>query len=187
MAAKVEQNLGAKPGALLADSGYWSEEAVTGECWEGINLLVSPDRDSPDKPLKKNSPRSETAAPGSAPSSGSEPGRATVSIAQADGGAGVWTDQTGAGIPPVFPARPGKSERGMEADLHRPQPVEDLPGRRNASSGSERGRVGAQQSPPRRLRKAPEADSATSGARGTDQGRSWRDSGPNWALDHAGS
>jgi transposase len=73
MAAKVEQNLGAKPGALLADSGYWSEEAVTGECWEGINLLVSPDRDSPDKPLKKNSPRSETAARMRA-KLGSEPG-----------------------------------------------------------------------------------------------------------------
>ena len=61
MAAKVEQGLGTKPRVILADSGYWSEEAVTDPSWEGVNLLVPPDRGKPDAPLKKNSPRSAAA------------------------------------------------------------------------------------------------------------------------------
>lgn len=61
MAARVEQNLARKPDALLADAGYWSEEAVNDACWTEVNLLVSPDRGSPDKPLKQNSPKSAAA------------------------------------------------------------------------------------------------------------------------------
>ncbi|HVP49121.1 MAG TPA: IS1182 family transposase [Bryobacteraceae bacterium] len=61
MAAKVENSLGGKPDVMLADAGYWSEEAVTDSCWEAVNLLVSPDRGKPDEALKKNSPRSAAA------------------------------------------------------------------------------------------------------------------------------
>jgi len=61
MAVKAEKNLGVKPEAVLADAGYWSEAAVTDPCWEGVNLLVSPDRGAPEGPLKKNSPQSEAA------------------------------------------------------------------------------------------------------------------------------
>ena len=60
MGEKVQQNLGAKPSVLVADAGYWSEEAVTAAAWEGVSLLVSPDR-KPGEPLKKNSPQSAVA------------------------------------------------------------------------------------------------------------------------------
>jgi transposase len=61
MAAKVEQGLQAKPAAILADSGYWSEEAVTDSSLEGIDLLVSPERTKPGEPLKRTASRSAAA------------------------------------------------------------------------------------------------------------------------------
>jgi len=61
MAARVEQNLEGKPPALLADSGYWSEEAVSDESLRGMELLVPPDRSKPGEALKKTAPKSATA------------------------------------------------------------------------------------------------------------------------------
>ena len=61
MTAKLEQTLGAKPETLLADAGYWSEEAVRDERLAGVNLLVSPDQGTPGEAPKKNSPRSAAA------------------------------------------------------------------------------------------------------------------------------
>ena len=62
MAVKVSEGLGSTPMALLADSGYYSEEAITHPSLEGIELLVPPDRGKPGEPLKANAPRGETAA-----------------------------------------------------------------------------------------------------------------------------
>jgi len=44
MLEQVEKNLGRKPEHATADAGYFSEEAVTNEKVQGIELLVAPDR-----------------------------------------------------------------------------------------------------------------------------------------------
>ena len=41
MLAQVEQNLGAKPEAASADTGYWSEAQVNDERLKGIELYVA--------------------------------------------------------------------------------------------------------------------------------------------------
>lgn len=61
MAGHVERNLGTKPPALLADAGYWSEEAITDARLQGIELLVPPDGARPGEAPKKTSPRSPAA------------------------------------------------------------------------------------------------------------------------------
>jgi hypothetical protein len=53
MLQQVEQNLGRKPEQASADTGYFSEAAVTDEKVEGIELLVPPER-------RKHSAGSET-------------------------------------------------------------------------------------------------------------------------------
>lgn len=60
MGVQLEQGLGAKPSALLADAGYWSEEAVLDTCWEGVNVLVAPDR-KPGSSLTRSAPRGPAA------------------------------------------------------------------------------------------------------------------------------
>jgi transposase len=61
MAEQVEQSLGTKPTALLADGGYWSEEAITDQRLAEVELLVPPDSAPARGALKKNSPRSPAA------------------------------------------------------------------------------------------------------------------------------
>jgi hypothetical protein len=61
MAGRVEQSLGTKPPVLLADTGYWSEAAVSAESLRGVSLLVPPDRSQPGGRLKKTAPNSEVA------------------------------------------------------------------------------------------------------------------------------
>jgi hypothetical protein len=61
MAGQVERSLGAKPAVLLADAGYWSEEAITDESLQGIELLVPPDGAKPGEAPKKNAPQSAAA------------------------------------------------------------------------------------------------------------------------------
>jgi transposase len=61
MTAKVKEGLGGAPTAVLADSGYFSEEAVTDESLQGTELLVPPDRGKPGEELKPNAPRSPAA------------------------------------------------------------------------------------------------------------------------------
>jgi transposase len=61
MAVQIEASLGTPPTALLADTGYWSEEAITDPRVAGMELFVPPDRSRPDGELKRNAPRSETA------------------------------------------------------------------------------------------------------------------------------
>jgi len=61
MTGKVKQALGSLPTAVLADSGYFSEEAVTEPSLEGIELLVPPDRSKPGDELKPNAPRGDAA------------------------------------------------------------------------------------------------------------------------------
>ena len=61
MTAKVIQGLGSAPTAVLSDSGYFSEEAVSDESLKGIHLLVPPDRGKPGEKLKATAPRGEVA------------------------------------------------------------------------------------------------------------------------------
>jgi transposase len=61
MAGRVEQSLGVKPPVLLADTGYWSEAAVSAESLREVSLLVPPDRSQPGEQLKKTAPNSEAA------------------------------------------------------------------------------------------------------------------------------
>jgi transposase len=61
MTGIVKQGLGGAPTAVLADTGYFSEEAITDKNLEGIELLVPPDRGKPGEELKPNAPRGEAA------------------------------------------------------------------------------------------------------------------------------
>jgi len=61
MAEQIGKGLGSAPTALVADTGYWSEEAITDTRLEGIELLVPPDASRPGEELKVNAPGSETA------------------------------------------------------------------------------------------------------------------------------
>jgi transposase len=61
MTEKVKEGLGKAPPAVLADTGYFSEEAIIHESLQGIELFVPPDRRKPGQELKPNAPRSEAA------------------------------------------------------------------------------------------------------------------------------
>lgn len=61
MTSKVIDGLGCKPLAVLSDSGYFSEEAVTDERLQGIELLIPPDRGKPGEELKANAPNGDAA------------------------------------------------------------------------------------------------------------------------------
>ena len=60
MAAQAAASLGQMPPALLADTGYWSEEAIRHATLATTDLYVSPDS-RPGQPQKKNAPASATA------------------------------------------------------------------------------------------------------------------------------
>ncbi len=61
MVEQIEAGLGSAPTALLADTGYWAEEAITHPKVAELNTYVPPDRKRPGEELGKTSPRSETA------------------------------------------------------------------------------------------------------------------------------
>lgn len=61
MAAKAVEGLGCTPTAVLADSGYFSEQAVSDESLKSMEVLVPPDRAKPGAELKANAPRGEQA------------------------------------------------------------------------------------------------------------------------------
>ena len=61
MTSKVINGLGCNPLAVLSDSGYFSEEAVTDVRLQGIELLVPPDRGKPGEELKANAPNGDAA------------------------------------------------------------------------------------------------------------------------------
>lgn len=61
MVEQVQQSAGAKPEAVLADAGYWSEEAVRDPKLEGTQVLVSPDGGRRKGELAAKAPHSERA------------------------------------------------------------------------------------------------------------------------------
>jgi hypothetical protein len=56
MLAQVEKNLGRKPTAASADAGYYSDEQITDQRLEGIDLHVPPDRQKHNPPLPSDNP-----------------------------------------------------------------------------------------------------------------------------------
>ncbi len=138
MLEQVEQNLGRKPEQGSADTGYFSEAAVTDEKVAGIELLVPPERlkasgesESETKQVIAELDTPATAQPQSqavgesvAPRGKSveetmrdklrtTAGRAAYKDAQSGGRAGVWTDQSRPGLAGVLDARVGKSLSGV--------------------------------------------------------------------------
>jgi hypothetical protein len=66
MLEQVEQNMGRKPEQATADTGYFSEAAVTDPKAEGIDLLVPPERQKrkgPGEPRQSNVDLQATAQP----------------------------------------------------------------------------------------------------------------------------
>jgi transposase len=61
MTAKAVEGLGSTPTAVLADSGYFSEQAVSDESLKGMEMLVPPDRGKVGEELKANAPQGEGA------------------------------------------------------------------------------------------------------------------------------
>jgi hypothetical protein len=63
MVERMGENVGALPECLLADTGYWSEEALGAEALKSLDVLVPPDsgRGTGDKKLAANAPRTERA------------------------------------------------------------------------------------------------------------------------------
>jgi hypothetical protein len=60
MLAQVEKNLGRKPTAASADAGYYSDEQVTDQRLEGIDLHVPPDRQRHNPPPPSDNPPPQT-------------------------------------------------------------------------------------------------------------------------------
>lgn len=60
MLAQVQKNLGRKPTAASADAGYYSDEQVTDQRLEGIDLHVPPDRQKHNPPPPSNNPPPQT-------------------------------------------------------------------------------------------------------------------------------
>ena len=54
-------------------------------------------------------------------------GSPTLRVAHGDGGVGLRPDQAGTGFPAVPDAGPGKGQRRVVPDLHRPQPAQAVP------------------------------------------------------------
>lgn len=63
MVERMRENVGALPECVLADTGYWSEEALGAEALKSVDVLVPPDsgRGTGDKKLAANAPRTERA------------------------------------------------------------------------------------------------------------------------------
>ena len=63
MVERMRENVGALPECVLADTGYWSEEALGAEALKSLDVLVPPDsgRGTGDKKLAANAPRTERA------------------------------------------------------------------------------------------------------------------------------
>ncbi len=61
MTAKVKEGLGGQPPSLIADAGYWSEDAIGDEHLKNIELLIPPDRSRPGEAPKRNAPHSDAA------------------------------------------------------------------------------------------------------------------------------
>ena len=52
MVEQMKANLGQKPAAISADSGYWSEANVTDECVQGVELYVATGRQKHGEPIE---------------------------------------------------------------------------------------------------------------------------------------
>lgn len=63
MVERMRENVGALPECVLADTGYWSEEALGAEALKSLDVLVPPDsgRGTGDRKLAANAPRTERA------------------------------------------------------------------------------------------------------------------------------
>lgn len=64
MVQQAKQNLGQTPETVLADAGYWNEEALAHPALVGVDVLVPPDAQRPGKDgdqLPANAPRSQRA------------------------------------------------------------------------------------------------------------------------------
>jgi transposase len=62
MVGRIREGLQAEPTAVVADTGYYSDEAVTDRTLGQVDLYVPPDRSRCGEPLKANAPVSPTAA-----------------------------------------------------------------------------------------------------------------------------
>lgn len=63
MLERVRENVGTLPECVLADTGYWSEEALGAEALKSLDVLVPPDsgRGTGERKLAANAPRTERA------------------------------------------------------------------------------------------------------------------------------
>jgi hypothetical protein len=64
MVEQARQNLGQAPEMLLADTGYWNDEALADPALAGVDVLIPPDAQRPGKqnaPLAANAPSTERA------------------------------------------------------------------------------------------------------------------------------
>ena len=133
-AAMMEEtidNVGAVPREVSADAGYYSAKAVDELYALGVDPFVAPEqtrhgRVVPPAPRGRIpshlSPRDRMRR-----KLQTRRGSAALRFADANCGAGIWSDQAGPGIPAVPAAGTGEGERRMVADLHRPQPAQTVP------------------------------------------------------------
>ena len=109
MVAAIQEQAGQKPEEVLADSGYCSQNNLKYLARRHIDGYVATERQKhgEDRPPCKRGPLPEGSGPGRADEAqASDPGRAKdLCSAQGDCGAGIRTDQAGAGIPAIFAAR----------------------------------------------------------------------------------
>ena len=146
MVEQVIANMGMTPKEVSADAGYYSARAVEGPADPGRGPLHCAGEDPPRPSNTVVSQGSDTPGPvGQGPDAAEtadKTGAAAVRPAEGDGGAGVRTDQAGAGIPAVPAAGTGESGPGVAADLRRAQPAEAVPVRGRSDHQSTRHSTG---------------------------------------------
>jgi len=132
MLEKVKKNLGQLPEKVSADSGYFSEQNVTAERLDGVDLSIPPHRQKHGKQqveaygggARGRDPRGEDA-----PQAQNGAGSGYLHDAQGDRRARLRPNQRAARLAQVLLPRAGSGVDGVGPDLLGPQPAQALPGR----------------------------------------------------------
>ena len=124
MMEETIDNVGAVPREVSADAGYYSAQAVDEIGALGVEPFVAPEQTRHGRvvpPAPRGRIPSHLSIQGSdAPEVTDQTGSAALRSADANGGAGVRTDQAVPWLPAVPAAGTGEGQRRVVADLHPP-------------------------------------------------------------------
>ena len=123
-------NAGAVPWEVSADAEYYSARAAEELTALGVDPLIAPERThdgTVPPPVPSGRIPRHLSARDRMRRKLQNIGDAGVMPCERKRWAGIWPDQAGPWLPAVSAVRIGEGQRGMVADLRRPQPVESVP------------------------------------------------------------